>query len=78
MSAFLKNLPVRYLAAFVYLSETPDPSPPAVIHCMNTNLCTYSHREGEEGVGEPVRRLEAVRGALVFENTNMSDSISSL
>jgi hypothetical protein len=41
----------RYLAAGIYLSEATDPlpSPPPVTQCMNTYLCTYSHREGVRG-----------------------------
>jgi hypothetical protein len=56
-STFLKNLPVRYLAADVHLFEAPDPLPPSyTVHCMNTYPSTSSHREGGRGVGEPVRR----------------------
>jgi hypothetical protein len=40
MSAFLKNLLVKVLAAGVYLSEVPDPLLPTR---------TYSHREGGAG-----------------------------
>ncbi len=79
MSAFLKSDQLRYLVAGVYLSEAPRSPPPSpVTHCMNTYPCTYSHREGGGGLGEPVKRLEGRKFTRGVENTNMTDSISSL
>ncbi len=53
-----------HLTAGVYLSLAPDPPPP-VAHCMNTDPCTYSHRErGGEGDSWT---SEKVRGALVHK-----------
>jgi hypothetical protein len=76
---FLKIYQQRYLAAGVYLSEAPDPPLPPIKHCVNTYPCTYSHREGGGmGVGEPVGRLEGRKFTRGVENTNMTDSISSL
>jgi hypothetical protein len=56
MSAFLENLPVRYLAAGVYPSEVPDPR-----YTLYEYIPLYLFTQGmggEGGVGEPVRRLE--------------------
>ncbi len=55
---FLKNDQYRYLAASVYLSEAPIPSPPP-LHTLWIHTPVLIHTgKGGGGVGEPVRRLE--------------------
>jgi hypothetical protein len=59
---FLKIDQQRYLAAGVYLSKAPNPLPP-VTHRMNTYNCSYSHREGGEGIG----RLRQINSWSIFK-----------
>jgi hypothetical protein len=83
MSAFLNQQ--SYLAAGVYLSETPDnPPPPPVPHCKKTYRTSVLIHIGKEGKGgggrgEPVRRLEGRQFTRGVANTNMTDqSINSI
>jgi hypothetical protein len=59
MSGFLKNLPVKVLGGRCLSVWGPGPPLP-VPHCMNT--CTpvliHTGKGGEDGGGQPVRRLE--------------------
>jgi hypothetical protein len=61
MSSSKKIYLCRDFAAGVYLSETQNPIPPSLTHCIRVYsvsvLYTYSHREGRGGV-QPDRRLE--------------------
>jgi hypothetical protein len=47
------------------LSTQPDPSPLPVTHCINTYLCTYSHREVGKGGGG--QTSEKARRALAHK-----------
>jgi hypothetical protein len=58
-----------------------NPPPPPVAHCINTYLCTYSHKEEGEGGGR--RTSEKVRGATGSSQAwskipPLTDCISSL
>ncbi len=65
-------------AADVYLSEPRTHTPPLLTHCIRTQVFLFTHGRGEGG---ELNQREGERGNSSqswVENSNMTDSISSL